>query len=360
MSYWNFPRYVPVAEKKAKAEKKLAKLKKKNPGIQPVTIEGRAIAKTWWGKAWNKNLERYADYSNRIGRGRSYVRHGAVLDLKISTGKVTALVNGSASHPYRITVSIKPISTSRWKSIRSACKGKFDSLPDLIDGKFPKALGTIFTDTGSGLFPTPDEITFSCSCPDWADMCKHVAATLYGIGARLDDDPRLFFKLRNVDVNDLISGAVEDRTRELLKKADKPSARILDDSDLAGMFGIEMDDAHHPAVDDPVDRIAPRRKQRKKTETPKSKPLSSAGKRSGVRRPAAGTRQKSGKAAANPSRTAGETIERIIRRSRKGVDIPTLVKKTGFDERKIYNAIYRLKKNGRIINAARGVYKKNG
>jgi len=243
MSFYGFGKYVSVGEKRAKAEKKLKQLKKKNPDIRPIIVEGQALAKTWWGKAWNKNLERYADYSNRIGRGRSYVRHRAVLDLQITPGRVDALVMGSGSKPYSVTVTIKPIPTSNWSTVKQNCRGKLDSLQKLIGGKFPKELENIFTQEKNGLFPVPTEINFDCSCPDWADMCKHVAATLYGIGARLDEDPSLFFVLRKVDVNDLISQTVKESKKELLGKAVKKSSRILqEDSGLSDIFGIDLGD----------------------------------------------------------------------------------------------------------------------
>jgi uncharacterized Zn finger protein len=244
MSYWGgyYPRYVSVAEKKAKAAKKLKQLKKKNPGIKPVVIEGSAIALSWWGKSWNQNLERYADYSNRIGRGRSYVRHGAVLDLQIDSGKVEALVQGTRAKPYSVMVKIKAINEKIWQDIKTACGGKLDSLQELLAGKFPKALSEIFMEQGTGLFPSPKEIEFSCSCPDWASMCKHVAATLYGISARLDEDPSLFFKLRKARMKDLITEAVEDKTRKLLEKAKKKTKRVIAESDLSDVFGIDMEE----------------------------------------------------------------------------------------------------------------------
>jgi len=164
MSYWGrYPRYVSVAEKRAKAERKLKQLKKKNPGINPIMIEGSAIARTWWGKSWNLNLERYADYSNRIGRGRSYVRHGAVLDLQVNSGKVESLVQGSGSKPYSVVIKIKAVNKKIWQEIKAVCGGKLDSLQGLLAGKFPKALDDIFMAQGKGLFPSPKEIEFSCS-----------------------------------------------------------------------------------------------------------------------------------------------------------------------------------------------------
>ena len=246
MAYWKFPRYVSVAEKKAKAARKLKQLKKKNPAMQPISLEGQAIAKTWWGKSWNLNLERYADYSNRIGRGRSYVRHGAVLDLQISAGQVKSLVQGSRTKPYTVTIKIKGIAKTIWQNMKAACAGKLDSLPELLRGKFPKALGEIFTAQGRGLFPSPQEIDFDCSCPDWAYMCKHVAATLYGIGTRLDDDAGLFFKLRKVKIDDLIQQTLKDQSYKLLEKAEQMSSGKIAESDLSGIFGIDMEDGLDP------------------------------------------------------------------------------------------------------------------
>jgi len=322
MGYWGgyYPPYVSVAEKKAKAAKKLKQLKKKNPGIKPVVVEGKAIALSWWGKSWNKNLERYADYSNRIGRGRSYVRHGTVLDLQIDSGKVEALVQGTRAKPYSVSVKIKAVDKKIWQDIKTACGGKLDSLQELLEGKFPKALGEIFMEQGTGLFPTPKEIEFSCSCPDWAYMCKHVAATLYGIGARLDEDPGLFFKLRKVRMKDLVTEAVEDTTSKLLEKAKKKTGRVIAESELADVFGIDMED--------PVVSIKKSAKVTKKSRpAPRKKAESSF-----------------------------DIIAGIVRSSKKGVTLALIREKTGFDDKQIRNCIYRAKKQGKIKSLKRGVY----
>jgi uncharacterized Zn finger protein len=239
MRFWGFPRYVSKAEKQAKAAKKLEQLKKKRD-VRPVILQGSAIARTWWGKSWNQNLERYADYSNRIGRGRSYVRHGAVLDLQISDGEIKALVQGSRTKPYEILIKIVKLNKNTWKQISSSCSGKLDSISELLAGDFPKELGELFLQRDAGLFPAPKEIAFECSCPDWASMCKHVAATLYGVGARLDEDAKLFFTLRGVDTADLISRTVSKKAESLLEKASKRSSRIINDADLSALFGIEL------------------------------------------------------------------------------------------------------------------------
>jgi len=241
MSYRSdYPEYVSVAEKKEKISKKCEKLKKKNPDIAPVVIKGSRLAATWWGKAWNVNLESYSDYSNRMPRGRSYIRHGAVLDLKIYPGKVTALVQGSKAKPYVINIDITSLTNNTWETIIKSCEGKIESLQELLDGKFPKALGELFTTRNTGLFPSPKEISLNCSCPDWASMCKHVAAALYGVGARLDENPALFFVLRNVNIDDLVSKAIAQKSEALLKKSSKKTKRVIKDDDVSSMFDIEL------------------------------------------------------------------------------------------------------------------------
>lgn len=250
---WGYPEYVPVAEKKRRAIQKLAELQKKNSAIRPVIIQGTALVRSWWGKAWNTNLERYADYHNRIGRGKSYVRHGAVLDLQIEKGSIAALVQGSRAKPYKISVHVKTLQPRVWQEIKAACGGRLESLQDLAAGVLPRGLGDIFLSKDTGLFPSPKEISFKCSCPDWASMCKHIAATLYGIGARLDDDPMLFFTLRDVDVQELVRHTVTEQTDKLLKKAGKKSGRVLEHANLSELFGIDFDPAGMaPALPGPV------------------------------------------------------------------------------------------------------------
>jgi len=245
MGYYGFE-YVSVAKKRAMAQKTIEKLRKKHADLAPVTIEGRALTKTWWGKAWNDNLESYSDYANRIGRGRSYVRNGAVLDLKIGAGRVTALVQGSRPQPYEVTIDIEPLAGSTWEGITRACRGRIESLQELIEGRFPKALAQLFTARGTGLFPAPREISLHCSCPDWAVMCKHVAAVLYGVGARLDENPALFFVLRDVNIDSLITQVVADTSAALLRKSAPPGARIIE-GDLGALFGIDLDSGEDSA-----------------------------------------------------------------------------------------------------------------
>ena len=237
MSYHNYYSY----KKKAKPKDPVAqiqKLRKKNPDIQPVIIEGRKLARSWWAISWNKNLEGYADYSNRISRGRSYVIGGAVLDLAISPGVVSALVQGSRAAPYKITVQIDPLSKNNWDVITQKCSRRLANIEELVSGQFPLELMELFTERGMGLFPTPKEIHFSCSCPDWASMCKHVAAVLYGIGARFDQEPTLFFVLRDIDVSELIKKSVDEKMTNLLKNADSVTDRTITGINTYDLFGV--------------------------------------------------------------------------------------------------------------------------
>ena len=234
MGWYRYEYYTP--RKKLDPGAQLAKLRKKDPGVSPVVVTGRKIATTWWGEAWNHNLERYSDYVNRLPRGRSYVRGGNVLDLRISAGHVTAVVAGSSL--YNVEINIKPLSGDKWKSIVKSCGNKIADMEALVEGKFPKELGELFTAKGSGLFPTPKELEFSCDCPDWATMCKHVAAALYGVGSRLDEDPSLYFTLRDIQFQELLKKTVESKMRDMLKNAGKKTGRTLSSKEAEKLFQL--------------------------------------------------------------------------------------------------------------------------
>jgi uncharacterized Zn finger protein len=272
MSFYGWRPYVPVAERRRQAQRELAKLKKKGQSSAPVTIDGRNIATSFWGKSWCTNLERYSDYANRLPRGRTYVRNGSVVDLQIAKGEVTAMVAGSSL--YRIKITIAPVKPPRWKSICRDCAGSVDSLVELLQGRFEKGVMDRVCRAGDGLFPAPEEIRLSCSCPDWAEMCKHVAAALYGVGARLDHKPQLLFVLRGVDENELIAGAGSGLA---LPKAAPGRAKVLDEGDVAAVFGLEMDDSAAAAseADAPVATSKPLSKTRKDRKSPKSAKASS-------------------------------------------------------------------------------------
>ena len=202
---YGFRPYVPVAQRRAKAAKDTAKMAKSGRAVSPVKLSGRKIASTFWGKAWCDNLEAYSDYANRLPRGRTYVRNGSVVDLQIDDGKITALVSGSEL--YRIEIRIQSLPEAHWTQVQKECTGKIDSLIEMLQGRLSSGVMQTVTRKDGGLFPRPAEIRMNCSCPDSAGLCKHLAATLYGVGARLDEKPELLFLLRGVDPSELISKA---------------------------------------------------------------------------------------------------------------------------------------------------------
>jgi uncharacterized Zn finger protein len=245
MAFYGWRPYVPVAERRRKALREMEKRKKQGHGVSPVSIAGRTIATTFWGKAWCENLERYSDYANRLPRGRTYVRNGSVVDLQITPGTIQALVSGSAL--YKVSLKVAPVAKAHWKSICNDCGGAIDSLVELLQGRLSKGVMERICRQKQGLFPSPAEIQLSCSCPDWADMCKHVAAVLYGIGARFDHQPELLFRLRGVDELELLASA--GKAAPLGKQAPAADKR-LGGEDLSAMFGLDMVQSATPAASD--------------------------------------------------------------------------------------------------------------
>jgi len=265
MSFYEWRPYVPVAARRQQAERTLAKLRKRGQSIAPVTIEGSKIAKSFWGKSWCTNLERYSDYASRLPRGRTYVRNGSVVDLQIAAGKIAAMVAGSEL--YNVKIAIAPVTPKDWKAICRDCAGTVDSLVELLQGRLAESVMDRVCRAGNGLFPSPREIKLSCSCPDWAGMCKHVAAALYGVGARLDEMPQLLFVLRDVDENELLASAGQGLP---LASAAPNGAAVLDEGDVAALFGLEMADA---SAAEPV--VPPARKRSPRSKAPAGSPARS-------------------------------------------------------------------------------------
>lgn len=241
--------YVSVAKRRLLGAKAAANLSKRTgrPSA-PIQITGRAIATTFWGSAWCRNLEAYSDYSNRLPRGRTYARNGSVVDLHITTGKVEALVQGSSL--YKIQVTFSTLAAERWTSFKQRSSGRVTNLIDLLQGRLSKEILADLTHRETGLFPAPSEIRMSCSCPDWAGMCKHVAAVLYGVGARLDEKPELFFTLRGVEVAELIASATDIAARDPVGGTGS-AGDALAGEDLSALFGVELDAGASPAPSPP-------------------------------------------------------------------------------------------------------------
>jgi uncharacterized Zn finger protein len=283
MAYW--PEYVPVAVRRDKARKEMEKLRKKGKNIQPVELEGRTIAASFWGKGWCKHLESFSDYSNRLPRGRTYVRNGSVCHLAIEAGRIEAYVSGTSL--YSVSIAIRKLKPAAWKKIREKCAGQVGSMLELLQGKLSDQVMRIVTDRDEGLFPRPREIKLSCSCPDWAVMCKHVAAVLYGIGSRLDREPELLFLLRGADPEELIASEVS------LPGADTRQDDSLDGEQLADIFGIDIE-TESPGT--PMEAAAGRPAEKKRAvaekQPPKKKTAARKRKTAQQKNPA---RQRSGK-----------------------------------------------------------------
>jgi len=260
--YGGFRPYVPVAQRRAQAAKEVAKRAKKGHAVSPVTIEGKAIVTTFWGKAWCTNLESYSDFANRLPRGRSYVRNGSVVDLKIEKGRITALVSGS--EVYEVEIDIAALPKQKWSALKVRCAGKIGTLVELLQGRLSKAVMETVTDREKGLFPKPKEIKMRCSCPDYAGMCKHIAATMYGVGNRLDSSPELLFTLRCVEHMELIEQTIP-------APLEGTSAPAIATDDLGAIFGIEIGDA--PTTPEtqkkPVAKKAVKKPAAKKKSIPK-------------------------------------------------------------------------------------------
>jgi len=265
-SYGGWAPYVSVAERRAKAAKELSKMKKNGMNVQPVEINGRKIADSFWGKGWCDHMESFSDYTNRLPRGRTYVRNGSVCHLDIQAGRIEAIVSGSEL--YNVAITIAPLAKTKWERVKSACTGRIGSLIDLLRGKLAGGVMEVVVHRQDGLFPLPGEIKFKCDCPDSAYMCKHIAAVLYGVAARLDDAPEKLFLLRGVNHEELVdvSAAVRDAAGATT------SRRRIAATGLADVFGVEMADAGTSVTPKEADR-KPAKATKPATGEKRTKPL---------------------------------------------------------------------------------------
>jgi len=242
MSYYYYDDYQPrrqtVGEQRVAALKKARELEKSGEMLEPLPdrSEGRQLVKTFWGKAWCRHLESFSDYSNRLGRGRSYARNGQVIHLGIEPGFIYAMVMGSEL--YEIMIRIDPLPKQKWESIQKSCRGRISSLLALLRGEISDEVMQAVANRETGLFPSPKEIHLDCNCPDYAHLCKHLAAVLYGVGIRLDEKPELLFVLRGVDHEELL---VVEKTAEMTRG--RKGRKRLDPAGVQAIFGIEMEPA---------------------------------------------------------------------------------------------------------------------
>jgi uncharacterized Zn finger protein len=305
MSFYGWAPYVTVAERRAKAQKQLEKMKKKGLKVQPVLLSCRKIADSFWGKGWCKHMESFSDYTNRLPRGRSYVRNGSVCHLEIHSSHIKAIVSGSLL--YNVSITITPLMKKKWDAIKRSCTGQIGSLIDLLRGKLDRGVMEVVSHRKEGLFPLPGEMKFDCDCPDWAGMCKHVAAVLYGVGARLDHSPEMLFLLRGVNHEELVdvSAAVTDVTKA------GTSRRRIAATGIADVFGIDLAEPGEAVSVDSA--IAPAKKSKPEKVTPTS--ANKPGKQSPVREPRKETgpaiskaRKKSAYKASFPDPLTGDAI----------------------------------------------------
>ena len=297
---WGFyAPYVPVAQRRANALREVRRLAAKGKQVSPVEIAGRAVASTFWGKAWCDNLESYSDFSNRLPRGRTYVRNGSVVDLQIETGKITSMVSGSSL--YRIAIQIRPLAAPRWKKLKQQCGAGIGSVVELLQGRLSTSVMSVVTSRDCGLFPAPAEIEMSCSCPDWAGLCKHIAATLYGVGNRLDRQPELLFKLRQVDHLELIAQAARPAP-----KRKTGGRKTIATGQLADVFGIELEAQEELSIGLP----------RVHAKSPNQRKIAPPQKEKAVRRDAGNTRKK---ASASSDRSAGSPVKPLTAAAQKRI-----------------------------------------
>lgn len=320
MSYYSWRPYVSVTKRRAKALKQMQKLRKKGKKIEPVEIDGRTIARSFWGKAWCNHLESFSDFSNRLPRGRTYTRNGSVCHLEILPGKIKAIVSGSEL--YNISINIKPLEKSVWKSIKKQCSGKIGSILELLQGKLSDYVMGIVTNCKNGLMPLPGEIKLGCDCPDWATMCKHVAAVLYGIGNRLDTQPELLFVLRGVDAGELISGDIDMTITDA-----SAAAKTIADDKLADIFGADIDL-------DIAGQAVPATKTHKKRSSRQAKQLRKK-KKPTVRAQTGKAKTKAGNTKKLPHiRPTGNSVARLRKQSK--LSVAMFAKRLGVSSTSIY------------------------
>ncbi len=215
-------------------KKKIATFLKENndDSSLPVTVKShRKICQNYWGEAWCRYVSVYDDYGYRLGPGRSYVRAGAVVHLEIEQGKVSAKVLGSSL--YEVEIDVSPLDKDSLKEMLSDEVTGISSMVDLLEGKIPDSMSQSLLCPEGGLFPQSTDIKFSCTCTDYATMCKHVGATLYGIGVRFDEDPHLFFHLRGVDPRILVQKGVAENSLQ--------ESNSENHQELGELFGIDWE-----------------------------------------------------------------------------------------------------------------------
>ncbi len=197
-------------------------------GIKARSQRGQFVT-NWWAQRWISALERVVN-SGRLNRGRTYARAGQVLSLDEVGGVVKARVQGTRPQPYKVTIKLKPLSDRQWDRVIDALSGQALFAAQLLAGEMPQEIDAVFAAAGSSLFPsTEGELETECSCPDWANPCKHVAATHYILAEQLDEDPFLLFRLRG-RTQEQVMAALRARRSDTPRTAAEPAPAAVSNS----------------------------------------------------------------------------------------------------------------------------------
>lgn len=212
------------------AQERLAALREE--GYEPHPVRGnprqKNLARQFWGKAWMRHLALCESGGLCLAPGRTLLRHGCVLDLRIRRGCMEALV--SAQELYEVSLKVRPLEEEPLEALRAACQGRVASHIALLEGRVDEHLLAILCDPEQGLLPAPSDWQMRCSCPDWAEPCPHAAAAIYAAGMLIDSDPSLLFTLRSLEPQQLMQPVTCGEM-----------TRIRDAGKLASLFGIELD-----------------------------------------------------------------------------------------------------------------------
>jgi uncharacterized Zn finger protein len=202
------------------------------------------FASSWWAQRWIRVLEKFG-WSARLNRGRSYARSGNVLEIDVQPGLVRAKVQGSRKQPYRVEIGLKPISRGDWNKVFALLRRKAIYAARLLSGEMPRDIEEIFKAAGVPLFPqSGEDLLMSCTCPDWASPCKHVAAAYYVLGSEFDRDPFLLFQLRGRN-REQVMAALRGQRPERVPRAQAPRITSEPLEDHISDFweaGEELDD----------------------------------------------------------------------------------------------------------------------
>ena len=222
--------HLSAAARKALAEQERKRVLAENPDFIPLRVtHTQKLARSFWGQAWNRNLDTYQDYDTRFDRGRRHLRAGAVVNLQLIGPQVEAHVWDHRLYP--VSATFAPLDTEKWAAFRKDSAGEFDSLVALLQGKVSDTLLARIIDPQKGLFPERQALTYRCTCLDDAPLCEHIAAVLYGIGVCFDENAELFFSLRAISIHDWMQTLGDC----LLQEVGPPSAQELGD-----LFDIDL------------------------------------------------------------------------------------------------------------------------